>query len=121
VLRVAEQYLIRAEARAHLNKLNDAIDDINVIRARASLGGLPYLQEQNGVLDAVAKERQIELFAEWGHRWFDLKRTGKIDSVMSQITPQKIGGGMWNSYQQLYPIPRGEMISDPNLTQNNGY
>lgn len=121
VLRLAEQYLVRAEARAHEGKLNDAVDDINIIRTRAGLPNLPYFSDQNVVLDAVAKERQIELFAEWGHRWFDLKRTGQIDAVMSVVTPQKIGGVSWNSYQQLYPIPRGEMYTDPNLVQNPGY
>jgi hypothetical protein len=122
VLRLAEQYLIRAEARARQgNNLNGAIDDINHIRIRAGLPPLSYGLSPDQILAAVAQERRIELFAEWGHRWFDLKRTGKIDAVMSITTPQKIGGGAWNSYQQLYPIPLNELKSNPNLRQNPGY
>ncbi len=33
---------------------------------------------------AVAHERQIELFAEWGNRWFDLKRTGKASAILKR-------------------------------------
>lgn len=122
VLRLAEQYLIRAEARARQgNNLNGAIDDINSIRVRAGLGPLSYGLSPDQILAAAVQERRIELFAEWGHRWFDLKRTGKIDAVMSVTTPQKIGGGAWNSYLQLYPIPFYELKVNPNLIQNPGY
>ena len=64
---------------------------------------------------------RIELFAEWGHRWLDLKRTGKIDDVMTAATPLKNGGGQWHSYQQYYPIPLTELQLNPNLVQNPGY
>jgi starch-binding outer membrane protein, SusD/RagB family len=123
VLRLAEQFLIRAEAEA--NGANGgpsaAITDLNVIRNRAGLSNYSGLTDQTSVLNAIYHERQIELFAEWGHRWFDLKRTGQINSVMSIVTPQKMGGGNWNSYQQLFPIPQAERNLDPNLTQNEGY
>jgi hypothetical protein len=118
VLRLGEQYLIRAEARAQLQDITDAQSDLNVIRSRA---GLPNttMNTQAGLLAAILHERQIELFSEWGHRWLDLKRTGKVDSVMSAVTPQK--GGTWNSDWQLYPIVQTELLLDPNLTQNAGY
>jgi hypothetical protein len=122
VLRLAEQYLIRAEARAHQNiNLSGAIDDLNIIRERAGLPDLSLSLNQTQVLSAVAQERRIELFAEWGHRWFDLKRTGQIDSVMTVATPLKGQGSKWQSYQQLFPITFGELKYDPNLTQNVGY
>jgi hypothetical protein len=69
----------------------------------------------------LAQERRIELFAEWGNRWLDLKRMGAVDSVMTQVTPLKSGGKPWNSYQQWYPIPSADLQTDPNLTQNTGY
>lgn len=123
VLRLAEQYLIRAEAEAHGagSGLSGAITDLNTIRNRAGLPNLPANLNTSQVTAAVAKERRIEFFAEWGHRWFDLKRTGTIDSVMTVATPLKNGGSTWHSYQQLYPIPAFELKSDPNLTQNPGY
>jgi hypothetical protein len=123
VLRLAEQYLIRAEAEAEGagGGLAAAIADLNIIRARAGLPNLASTLNQNQVLAAIAQERRIELFSEWGHRWLDLKRTGQVDAVMSVVTPQKLGGGVWNSYQQLYPIPLSELHTDPNLTQNPNY
>lgn len=118
VLRLGEQYLIRAEARAQEGNLAGSAADLNVIRARA---GLPTTTAttQPALLAAILHERQVELFTEWGHRWFDLKRTGNINSVMSVVTSQK--GGTWSPTDSLYPIPESERTLDPNLVQNAGY
>ena len=119
VFRLAELYLIRAEARAEQNDLNQAIDDLNAIRGRAGLMPLPYSLSQSQALSAIAHERQVELFTEWGHRWFDIKRTETVNSIMSAITPSK--GGNWDINRQLYPIPFTEIANDGNLSQNPGY
>jgi hypothetical protein len=122
VLRLAEQYLIRAEARANQGKLPEAIADLNAIRNRAGLGNYAgSATDPAAVLGAILHERQVELFTEWGHRWFDLIRTGTVNSVMSVVTPLK--GGTWNAdgHQTLYPISRLELGRDNNLTQNPGY
>lgn len=125
VLRLGEQYLIRAEAEARQNKLAAAITDLNALRTRArgpNPGDLPALSgslTQQAILDAVAHERQVELFTEWGDRWLDLKRTEKIDAVMNTVATQR--GFTWSSYMQLYPIPLAELLTDPNLEQNPGY
>lgn len=119
VLRLAEQYLIRAEARAQQQDITGALSDLNVIRHRAGLADTS-LSAQQAVLDAIYKERRLELFTEYGSRWLDLKRTGNIDAVMSVVTPLK--GGHWDAdVDKLYPIPLTEIQADPNLTQNNGY
>jgi len=117
VFRLAEQYLIRAEASAQLNKLTEGINDLNIIRNRASLLPLPPMLTQSELLDAVAQERRIEFFAEWGHRWLDLKRTNQVGSAF-QNTPYKAG---YKPYQQLYPVPLSEISTDNNLTENPGY
>lgn len=121
VLRLAEQYLIRAEARANLGKLTgskSAQEDLNVIRTRAGLSGTTATTKDD-LLTAILHERQVELFTEWGHRWFDLKRSGKADEVMSVVTPLK--GGKWSSNWQLYPLNQLEIQQNPNLQQNPGY
>lgn len=118
VFRLAEQYLIRAEARARLNKLSEAGEDLNAIRGRAGLGNI-FPGSQEAMINAVLKERQVELFTEWGHRWLDLKRMGNIDAVMTVVTPKK--GGTWKSTQQLFPILFGDIQKNPNLKQNPGY
>jgi len=118
VLRLGEQFLIRAEAEAELGDFPDASVDLNMIRTRA---GLPNTtaSSQSTLLTAIQNERRVELFSEWGHRWLDLKRTGTVDAVMSVATPIK--GGTWITSHQLYPIANYELVNDPNLKQNPGY
>lgn len=118
VLRLAEQYLIRSEARARQNNLGGAISDLNAIRTRAGLPGTAAATQAD-LLTAILKERQVELFTEYGHRFLDLKRTGTIDALMGVVTPQK--GGVWNPQKQLWPIPFGDIQNDPNLVQTPGY
>ncbi|KUJ61421.1 hypothetical protein AR687_13375 [Flavobacteriaceae bacterium CRH] len=115
ILRLAELYLIRAEARVKLNNITGAQEDINVIRNRALLASTT-LTDPTQLLDLIALERQRELFAENGHRWFDLKRTGKIDDVL-----ETTAGKTWSSTDSLYPIPESTRRSNPFLTQNEGY
>jgi starch-binding outer membrane protein, SusD/RagB family len=118
VLRLGEQFLIRAEAEAEQGDLPDAATDLNMIRIRAGLAGTGAAT-QAALLTAIQQERRVELFSEWGHRWLDLKRTGTVDAVMSIATPIK--GGSWDTRHQLYPIANYELVNDPNLKQNPGY
>lgn len=120
MLRLAEAYLIRAEASAHGagGGASAAIADLDVIRSRAGLSNLPSNLNQSQLLAAVAKERQTELFCEWGHRWFDLKRTGRATQVLSAIAMKLPWQG---DFQLLYPIPVSEIQKDPYLKQNPGY
>jgi hypothetical protein len=115
VLRLAEQYLIRAEARVQ-NNLPGAIGDLNVLRARASLPALSTTLSPAQVTTAIEHERQVELFTEFGHRWLDLKRTGRADAVLGQLK-----GANWQPTDVLYPLPLTEIQTNQNLTQNPGY
>jgi hypothetical protein len=114
IFRLAEQYLIRAEARAQLGDITGAQDDLNTIRNRA---GLADTQANNKVtlLEAILKERRVELFTEHGHRWYDLKRTGNAAEVLAPIKTN------WQDHHILFPIPENELELNPNLTQNPGY
>jgi len=115
MIRLEELYLIRAEARLNLGDLEGAKADINKIRNRAELPDVVASTEQE-LLDAILQERRIELFCELGHRFFDLKRTGKINTVLSAMKPG------WNATDVLWPLPESELLLNPNLLpQNNGY
>jgi hypothetical protein len=120
IFRLAEQYLIRAEARAMQNNFQGARDDLNAIRTRAGLGNTTA-NDQVSLLTGILHERQVELFTEMGQRWLDLKRAGKVDQVMSVVTPLKANGAAWKSYQQLYPIPFNDIKLNPALIQNPGF
>jgi hypothetical protein len=114
ILRLTEQYLIRAEARAQQGNTTDAATDLNIIRKRAGLAPTTATSAAD-LLAAIYHERQVELFSELGHRWLDVKRTGQADAVFGL---DKSG---WTSAATLYPIPYTDMQRDPYLTQNAGY
>jgi hypothetical protein len=116
LLRLGEQYLIRAEARAHLGNHDGGLADLNAIRVRAGLGA-STASDQSSLLAAIEQERRVELFTEWGHRWFDLKRTGKADAVLTPLKPQ------WKPTAVLYPLPESELTINAALKghQNPGY
>jgi starch-binding outer membrane protein, SusD/RagB family len=118
MLRLAEQFLIRAEARAQQDKITESQNDLNAIRARAGLANIT-VSEKDLLVDAVLAERQRELFTEYGHRWLDLKRTNRIETVMAGVATAK--GGTWQSYQVLYPISYSDIQKNANLSQNPGY
>jgi hypothetical protein len=120
ILRLSEQYLIRAEARTELSNPAGAKQDLDAVRQRANtLGVYSGALDKASLLTAILHERQVEFFAEWGHRFFDLKRMNKIDDVMSEVSPEK--GGSWESYKKVWPIPMDEIKKDSNLSQNEGY
>lgn len=113
VLRLAEMYLIRAEALARTEGDIQAIrDDIDVVRDRADLPGTPA-NNYADLLRAIEKERRVE-FAFEGQRWFDLVRTNRAIDVLPNVK---------NLNQTLWPIPLGELVTntDPSMTQNPGY
>jgi len=117
VFRIAEQYLIRAEARAEQGKLTGtggAAEDINLIRNRAGLLNTTA-STQNLMLAAIMQERRVELFGEWGNRFLDLKRTGQLNTVIGSYKTT------WQTKANLLPIPLNELTYDPNLLQNTGY
>ena len=115
MLRLSEMYLIRAEARANQNKISEGVADINVVRQRAGLTALSTTITQAALLSALEHERWVELFTEWADRWFNLKRLGKADAVLSLIKPK------WQPFQKLYPVPQQELQANPNLVDNPGY
>lgn len=126
VFRLAEQYLIRAEARAQRGNLtgaNSAASDLNTVRGRAGLGGTTAVTLPQ-MLAAIEHERQVELFTEYGHRWLDLKRMpGFTDPSKTRadevLAPVK--GANWQPTDVLYPIPQVEYNINPKLGQNAGY
>jgi hypothetical protein len=117
VLRLGEMYLIRAEARAQANQLPGAIADLDKVRSRAGLLLIATTKpgiSQTNLLAAIAHERWVELFAENGDRWMDLKRTDKANSTL-QYKPN------WQTDAQLFPIPSLDIQYNNNLEQNHGY
>ena len=111
IIRIAELYLIRAEAAAQQNtNLSAAISDLNAVRNRAGLAGTTAATQAD-ILLAIENERRIE-FAFEPHRWFDLVRTGRAAAVLGISDPNKY----------VFPFPAAEVVlSKGLLSQNAGY
>lgn len=117
LLRLADVYLIAAEAEARANGATPkAYAAINVVRKRAGLPDLTPGLSKDAFIDAVLQERSWELCFE-ADRWYDLTRTGKF----------KLVGNVLNSYytvrpvldkHRYFPIPNGEILANPSIEQS---
>jgi starch-binding outer membrane protein, SusD/RagB family len=119
ILRLADVYLIAAEAEARLNGATPtAYGYINAVRQRAGLEGLAEGLSSEAFVEAVLQERAWELFGE-GDRWYDLTRTNTfmqviplaVNNVYPQRTPQE--------RNKFFPIPQDEVNANPLIDQND--
>ena len=115
ILRIAEQYLIRAEARAHTGDLPGSLDDLNAVRTRAGVPLSVSATDTDLLLD-IENERRVE-FALEPHRWFDLVRTGRAKVVLEALS----SATHVDSWENVFPIPQLQIQLDHNLQQNPGY
>lgn len=143
-MRLAELYLIRAEA---LNEFAgpspEVYDDLNVIRARSGMCNVKETNDQKEMREIIAHERNIELFYE-DHRWFDLRRTlqsehkipvtiyklqirkwykNKDDKWPYKITYKKVPHSKrwWDDKMYMNPFPKSEINKFYGLLQNPGW
>ncbi len=118
-IRYAEVLLWEAEALIELNRLNEALEPLERVRARARAQAanpdttLPPLTvgTQEAMRIALRRERNAELGFEL-HRFFDLVRWGIAQDVLPGFQPGK---------HEYLPIPQTEMDLNPALVQNPGY
>jgi tetratricopeptide (TPR) repeat protein len=122
VLRMAEQYLIRAEARAELGKLAGAAEDLNAVRKRAGVAPSTAATKE-ALIPAILNERKLEFVGE-GMRWFDVIRRGM---ALTEFGAVKRSKGSLPSYsikvagKQVLPIPSAEIRTNTNVVQNEVY
>jgi tetratricopeptide (TPR) repeat protein len=118
LFRIAEQYLIRAEARAKKANpdLNGALQDLNAVKTRSHVEPsiLPKSVVTSSTIEQVIldieNERRVE-FAFEPHRWFDLVRTERAGEVLNVTDTRK-----W-----IFPLPYNDLQTDDTLVQNEGY
>lgn len=118
IIRLAEIYLIAAEAENEVNNgpSQDAYKWINVVRERAGINDLNGLNKQS-FRDAIFIERRKELYGE-GSSWFDLKRFNKFDLLK---TTGRTFVGPIDSHLNYFPIFINEIDNNPNVKQNPGW
>ena len=85
-IRLAEMYLIRAEARAETGDLQGALDDLHVVRSRVGLGRLEAMNPElnltsnkENLINEILRERNCEIGAECGDRLYDMVRRKRVD------------------------------------------
>lgn len=124
VYRYADALLMYAECLMNNGKVGDAIDYINEVRTRSNME--PLAADFNLDIYWVLHERRMELAFE-GHRFFDLRRTGKAIEIISEalmtVTGEDYGvqDEPIEAFQLLFPIPTTEIEKDQTLPQNPGY
>ncbi|HEX8023745.1 RagB/SusD family nutrient uptake outer membrane protein [Mucilaginibacter sp.] len=122
VLRYGDVILLYAEALNENGKTEQALTQLNLVRARATLAPKLGLNQADA-RTAIRNERRVELCFE-AERWFDLVRWNTFIPVMTAFKAKgSINGTIGNivSTLNLYPIPLREIQLNPNLTQNPGY
>lgn len=121
LLRLAEMYLIRAEAAAQLGNLSGALADVNTLRDRADLDPSTADEtSQTAVLAAIRKERRTEMCFEFGSRWFDLNRTITDTKYPANGQAPMVLAG-WQPNFAIYPLPLLQLQLNNALNQNPGY
>ena len=122
LMRLADAFLIRAEARIMMDDATGAAEDITTVRRRAAWPGMEIAIEitpAEATLDFLLDERGRELVGE-GHRWFDLVRTGKVVERVRAHNPE--GRNNIQDYHIFRPIPLEQIDrTDGGYKQNCGY
>lgn len=121
IYRLADILLLKAEALNELGDVTGAAELVNQVRDRVDLDPTTAATQADMRL-AVAKERRLELAFE-GHRWYDLKRTGRAIEVMNAVTDGKGNnlGYQLTEQKLVWPIPQSERDKNTKLSQNPGY
>ena len=125
LMRLGEIYLLHAEALAMTGDLAGATEYVNKVRTRAGIKTISVPSSQEAMIDAILKERRLELAFE-GFRFFDLLRHGfERTKAIHDAMPQQ------DSYWQprfplteetvFMPIPQTALDNNPSLVQNPGY
>ncbi len=116
VLRYADILLLYAETLTMQGRPAEAYPLVNRIRARATLAALPAGYTQARMLTEIQHQREIELYRE-GQRFYDLRRWGLLEQEIKNS--DKEGKDFFNLAKHAYfPIPQGEINTNPNMTQN---
>ena len=117
-MRVAELYLILAEAEARKpgGDTSVALTNLNVIRTRAGVPLKTYIDTPTLLAD-IRNEKRLELFNETGEEWFDLVRY----HTLGDVSASSIKPSLTVADKFIYPIPRAALGGNELLVQNPGY
>ncbi len=117
ILRLADVYLIAAEAEARQNGPTAvAYTAINTVRKRAGIPDLTPGLSKEAFIEAVLQERSWELYVE-ADRWYDLTRTGKFKQVATVLNSYYASRPVQDKHR-YFPIPNIEVLTNSKIEQN---
>jgi hypothetical protein len=121
LLRLADAFLIAAEAQARLGSpATESYSYVDSVRVRAGLPILTRGLSQTAFVDSVLQERSWEFFGE-GDRWYDLTRTNKFLTVIPTAVNADYPTRIVAARNKYFPIPQVEINANPMLTQNDAW
>jgi starch-binding outer membrane protein, SusD/RagB family len=133
IFRLANTYLMLAEALIRDGKVNEGLVWLNKVRTRAAKTGFEAAMQVTAAdlatsssgpdpIEFILDERARELTGETT-RWFDLKRTGRLVGPLSRVKKWNLQGGPnIQDFHALRPLPNVEILnSTGNMKQNPGY
>lgn len=122
--RLAESYLLLAEAQVRLGKIAEATEIVNIVRRRAAFPGHEEAMEINSTqmdMEMIMQERARELLGEQ-QRWLDLKRWGVLLERVKLHNPQATN---LQEFHLLRPIPQNQIDraegNEAGFPQNPGW
>ncbi|OGX89158.1 RagB/SusD family nutrient uptake outer membrane protein [Hymenobacter coccineus] len=118
VLRYADILLLYAETLTMQGRPAEAYPLINRVRARAKLTALAAGFDASQMMAELRHQRMLEFFRE-GQRFYDLKRWGLLEQEIKNS--DKVGKEFFTARNAYFPIPQGELNTNPNIKQNPGW
>jgi len=120
VLRLAEMYLIKAEAELQTTGSAAALTTLNILRAKRAITGKDNSLSGTVTMETILDERALELCGEQ-QRWFDLKRTKTLVSRVKAYNAQ--GAANVQDFHMLRPIPQAQMdaVTNKSTTVGTGF
>lgn len=122
LMRLAEIYLLHAEALAMTGDSSGALKYVNAVRQRAKLPSVSGLSGDQ-LIDKILDERRLELAFE-GFRFFDLARHDRVIDVHNNVWKNDsyyLSRDPLDQYSIFLPVPTTVLDTNPNIEQNQGY
>ena len=126
IIRFADVLLMYAEALNENNKTDQAITEVNKVRARGKAKPITLMSKDELRTQIRHHERPVELAMEFGIRWFDLYRWGSGSTATEGIKAtlllhDKPSSENYQDKHRIFPIPLQEINTNKNLEQNTGW
>ena len=124
LMRLAEVYLMYAEASFSSGDETTAREYLNKVRRRAYQGDTSHDITASGtqLRDAIREERFLELFGEGVQHWIDVCRWKTLDQEIAKwYKTTRVGDPHYDAWDLYYPIPKKELEDNPEIKQSTGY